>query len=66
MAFNADPLFYLFMIIGGAIFLFVWLMHIVSLWRRRKQATDRTHYIEDIIWTVTPALILFGLGIYLL
>lgn len=58
-AFSVDALFFGLMVLSGSVFLFVWVLHVVSLLRRRDIPDRR----RAVIWTVIPGLIILGLGI---
>lgn len=61
-AFNVDTLFYVLVTLSSAIFLFVWILRVASLVRHRGNSS-RKQNITTLIWTITPAVIIIGLGL---
>lgn len=58
---HGNMLFMSLIILSSALFLFLWLIRMVSL--LRNGVTDRKQYITTLIWTVTPGVIIIGLAL---
>lgn len=54
-------LFIILIVSSGALFLFLWLIRMVSL--LRTGGANRKQYITTLIWTVTPGVIIIGLAL---
>lgn len=58
---DGNILLMILIILSGALFLFLWLIRMVSL--IRNGSADRKQYVTTLIWTVTPAVIIIGLAL---
>jgi heme/copper-type cytochrome/quinol oxidase subunit 2 len=51
--------FIVLLVLTSSVFLFLWVLHLTSLWRKPSGKRD----VTAVIWTVIPGIILIGLGI---
>lgn len=59
---NVSVLFYVLLTLSSAVFLFLWFLRMVTLFRRRDKLKGK-HRLTTVIWMLTPVVIIIGLGL---